>query len=118
MKEYSIIEEIIKDKSKEDKYATYSDEEVVCSRGNTLFFKVSYPVALHPEIGIISSLYRYRPDYMEYTYRCLLCEKEQVQTFLSKKVYATIDLLMKYDVDKLNDYDYLEAIKELEEYLC
>lgn len=109
-----MIEKIIEEESRKDKYATCSDEDVTCSCGNTLFFKVSYPVVPSLKTSTIPSIHRH----IEYTYECLFCGKEQVQIFLSKKVYAAIDLLSKYDVDRLNDYDYLEAIKELEEYLC
>lgn len=112
------LEELVEEKSKDEEYSMYDDREVICSCGNTLFFKVSYPVQ-HQEINIYKSpISRTIPIFPVFFYTCLYCGEEQEQNYLSKKVNATLKLLSNYDIDKLEDELYLKAIKELEEYLC
>jgi len=112
-----MIEKMIEEESRKDKYIMCSDEEVVCSCGNTLFFRVFHSVPMN-NVNIHTFEVR-QPFYIgEFMYECLICGEEQSKSFLNKKIKATIDILSDYDTDKLQEKDYLEAIKELEEYLC
>lgn len=111
------LEDLVEEESRKEKYSSCDDKEVVCECGNKLLFKISKSVPMNC-ISITTLNYKYEPQNVKYMYECLYCGREYTKHWLSKKAFAAVKLLSNYDTDKLNDELYLQAIIELEEYLC
>lgn len=111
------LEELVEEECKKEEYSMYDDREVVCECGNRLLFRIFRNVPAN-EVSIMNLTYKGPPELIRFEYECLKCGKDHERNWLSRRAYAATKLLSNYDLDKLKDELYLEAIIELEEYLC